>query len=148
MLKIISTLKGQVAICILLSLPIQTIIFPWVRVFALFALVAMILELLIPFVVFCMLFGITNGKGAEFKGTRIIIATILWGAFWIGAYFLDIGKLAFWIEHFYGFDMLAALYASYNVIAIVSVVILSYAIGKWVHCKNVKSDDQINEKKE
>ena len=155
MLKI-STLKGQIAICILLSLPILTIA-------DMSGLMKHILTLLIPLVVFCVLFRIKNSKGSEFKVIRIIIAMLLWGEFWVesfihGKYWNLLEQIGLdWrglsqISKGYGFNVfriLEALFASYIAIAIATVVIFSYVIGKWANCETfVNNGDQINEKRE
>jgi len=146
-----STLKGQIAICSLLSLPIPA------GMMGLYV-VKYALTLLIPFVVFCVLFWIENSKGAEFKVTRIILATFLWGAFCIESFiYSKYEEMLKWI----GLDKLIiqiskgnwlteyrlneVSYASYNALGIAMVVILSYVIGKWI---NGKIGDQINEKRE
>ena len=132
---LLSTLKGQIALCILLSLPIPTMLAMGADFYT---LIAKILNLFIPLVVFFVLFWtMKNGKGSEFKEVRTMIVMLLWCAFWIKSFFYgSFDELVRWISKVGGFDVLYAkvvLYASYNTIAIAMVVILSYVIGKWTN---------------
>jgi len=105
------------------------------------------LTFLIPFVVFCVLFWIKNSKGAEFKVTRIILATLLWGAFCLESFGHNkYRRILEWLGlDNTGYLLGEVLYASYNAVGIAMVVIFSYVIGKWI---NSKIGDQINEKRE
>ena len=134
-----STLKGQMLICILWSLPIPILI----RMSFRLPFFLQISTLLIPLTIFLVLFGgIQNGKGSEFKIIRTIIAILLWGAFWTEYFIMQnfkllskTGDLSYQLRHDYGFDIdttIAVLEAAYNVIAVALVVILSYVIGKWI----------------
>lgn len=134
-----STLKGQILICILWSLPIPTML----RLILSFPLFLQISTLLIPLIIFLVLFGgIQNGKGSEFKIIRTIIAILLWGAFWAEFFMIrslhlieKYSALSYRLQYDYGFDSdntLLVLNVAYNVIAVALVVILSYVIGKWI----------------
>ena len=138
-----STLKGQIAICSLLFLPIPVMIMlPYV--------IKYFLTFLIPFVVFCVLFWIKNSKGAEFKVTRIILATLLWSAFCLESFGHNkYRRILEWLGlDNTGYLLGEVLYASYNAVGIAMAVIFSYVIGKWINGKIVKNGDQINEERE
>jgi hypothetical protein len=127
----ISTLKGQIAIGILLSLPIPVIINHDGDSTGLDAL-----NFLIQLVGLCVLFGIIkNGKGSEFKVMRILIAMFLWGVFWLEVIFPHF-PLLLELEQAYGFDRFlpkVVLFASFNAMVIAVVVLFSYVIGKWIN---------------
>lgn len=142
-----STLKGQIAICSLLFLPIPVMLMlPEIFQYA--------FTFLIPVIVFCVLFLQGNSKGSEFKVTRIILATLLWGAFYIGSLIYGYDEMLKWtgldklIIKDYGvrdYCLNMGLCTLYNAVGIAMVVLLSYVIGKWIHRR---IGNQISKKRE
>ena len=140
-----TTLKNQIAMCILFSLPIPVMLHATVH--SGLALLVIFSYLLNPIIVFWVLFGTMEiGKDCKFKGLRIFIATVLWSVLWYiwmfvnSKYMLDFAR---WINKNYGIETIVVIYASgspivhaiVNSIAIAVAVILSYVIGKWINSK-------------
>mgnify|MGYP000870013445 CR=1 FL=1 len=132
---IVPSLYKQIIISLLWSMPISMMMLS--NPSGASSMFINVLRLIIPVIVFCILFGrMRSGCGAEFKKTRIVIASCLWAITWryqayhLYRYFRD---LSFNIsDESYGFYY-GLIIVCYDVFAISMAVVFSYVVGKWVY---------------
>jgi len=106
---------------------------------------ASLIRLIGPLLTFCIMFGlIKKGKGGDFRFIRISIACVLWYFSWYCwkyafSQYSEVIAHAFsdsYDSKFYFINGFIA--ATYDAIALIFVVSLSYVIGKWIRgvCKS------------
>jgi len=123
-----STLKGQIVIVLMWSLPFSMLMLSDPSGFSF--IIISVCKLVIPLIVFGTLFGrMKTGIGVEFKFARILISSILWIISW---------KIqAFDLNHFLHqtlhFDQLTVCY---DIITLSLTVMLSYFISKIIYSMN------------